>query len=522
MASKVTIDSQLGDEAKSSASLSANTQKLRALADKAPGFRLIAENFANVQQSLDRLERGLRRNPNVSKIEIDSADILNLVVGGRNGPGQITILSGPPSYTRIGFDGTEETEIVFTISTVSGATVNTTVEHSLLPGDQVRIQGNSSINHLGYWEIDTVPTDTSFTLLNPPTGSGTAGTVTFLYAGGWRKTFAIGGEGFDSAPFFGNVAGQIFIGKNGSITLLDTLAQEKGFIGVVEEAPQNITAFANNGSGLFRMTVVGHGYETGDDVVVEGLGDFAVTKITNDTFDLQDSTFGAYTLGEVYRYRGPFWGQSIAGGGTGYEDATFRTYRNGMRLGAAGGPRLEFDGATGELSLTDASITLSGTSLGDDFLLTLDASTIQVENIADGSKVMLSGGYVYMENPSLTPDALALFNATNLQLSRVGSGFWDNSFIVAGADEGFLTTWVNNSGVDCYIDGSTGHAHFVSLSLDSALTGYYTSGQVDALIANLQTQINTKSAIGHTHSTISITGTAGGGVAPHTHTGSAS
>ena len=59
-----------------------------------------------------------------------------------------------------------------------------------------------------------------------------------------------------------------------------------------------ITGAADNGSGLVRITSVAHGFVTGDIVVNRGIvgtteanGRFTVTKITNDTYDLQGSTF---------------------------------------------------------------------------------------------------------------------------------------------------------------------------------------------------------------------------------------
>lgn len=68
-----------------------------------------------------------------------------------------------------------------------------------------------------------------------------------------------------------------------------------------------ISGAANNGSGLIRLTVTGHGYATSDVVYVdeiggtiEAKGKWTITKINNDTFDLQGSTFAnAYTSGGI-------------------------------------------------------------------------------------------------------------------------------------------------------------------------------------------------------------------------------
>jgi hypothetical protein len=71
-----------------------------------------------------------------------------------------------------------------------------------------------------------------------------------------------------------------------------------------------ITGAANNGSGLIRITAIAHGFVTSNVVDITGvLGcteanrtGWVITKITNDTFDLQSSTFSnAYTSGGLAR-----------------------------------------------------------------------------------------------------------------------------------------------------------------------------------------------------------------------------
>lgn len=61
---------------------------------------------------------------------------------------------------------------------------------------------------------------------------------------------------------------------------------------------KSITGAANNGSGLIRITCVGHGFSTSDYVTISGIqgtseanAQWTITKITNDTFDLQGSSF---------------------------------------------------------------------------------------------------------------------------------------------------------------------------------------------------------------------------------------
>lgn len=68
--------------------------------------------------------------------------------------------------------------------------------------------------------------------------------------------------------------------------------------GRIQETPQAITNCVDNGGGLIRVTVTTHGYSTGDyvniqDVVgtTEANGDWQITVIDANTFDLDSSTF---------------------------------------------------------------------------------------------------------------------------------------------------------------------------------------------------------------------------------------
>lgn len=75
--------------------------------------------------------------------------------------------------------------------------------------------------------------------------------------------------------------------------------------GRLQEANQNVTGAANNGSGLVRITISSHGYSNGDYVAIrnvagttEANGDWAISGVTTNTFDLVGSSFAnAYTSG---------------------------------------------------------------------------------------------------------------------------------------------------------------------------------------------------------------------------------
>ena len=83
------------------------------------------------------------------------------------------------------------------------------------------------------------------------------------------------------------------------------------FLSQVQEpgvtANKPVSGAVNNGSGLIRLTVTGHGYATGDRIIVDSVGgvtaangSWIVTVINTNTLDLQGSTFsGTYTSGGI-------------------------------------------------------------------------------------------------------------------------------------------------------------------------------------------------------------------------------
>lgn len=77
-------------------------------------------------------------------------------------------------------------------------------------------------------------------------------------------------------------------------------------------------ALTDNGSGLIRVDHTGHGYQTGNRITmkdVQGVpanGTWYVTRIDNDTFDLQDSVFsGTHTSGTGSFIKVPLFGWSF-------------------------------------------------------------------------------------------------------------------------------------------------------------------------------------------------------------------
>jgi hypothetical protein len=106
------------------------------------------------------------------------------------------------------------------------------------------------------------------------------------------------------ALFNANTDGSVTIGQNGWLDVLDPYGADAAWIGTQFDTLA-VTGAANNGSGLIRITVVGHPLATGDIVRVQNVGGVpnatgirTVTKIDADHFDLQATVFvGAYTSG---------------------------------------------------------------------------------------------------------------------------------------------------------------------------------------------------------------------------------
>lgn len=93
--------------------------------------------------------------------------------------------------------------------------------------------------------------------------------------------------------------------NNTGVNVADYLSKIEALCLADGATAKTITGAANNGSGLVRITAVGHGYSTGDIIKQDGIlgtteanGTWEITVITANTYDLNLSTFtNAYTSG---------------------------------------------------------------------------------------------------------------------------------------------------------------------------------------------------------------------------------
>lgn len=536
MASKVDIKAPL--ESSSELNLRGRAQKIRGKEAASPIY--IAECIENLQDAVTKIQRALRQKPAVGTIVIDSASILNLIVGGPDTPGQLTIYSGPPTYTRIGWFGTDDSGIAVNISTVNAGAVATATPHGLVVGDIVLIEDAGDLAHNGHWEVQTVADTTHYTIgPTPPGGSGSGGTSTLQFAGGWMRQFAIGGTGFGDAPFFATPQGEVIIGRNGSVVIQDSTQVNKGFIGVETESPKSVSGTANNG-GLVRLTVTAHGYESGD-TVLAGTTGYAITVIDANTIDLIDSVFGSFTpVATVTRYFAGVWSEQLAAGGTGFADAKFRAKADGsvrvgdpnsshfevfpdgsILIGDPTGARLEVDAGTGEMSLTDATLSLN--TNGVTTTINNESFTIPGLSSVAGLKILRNSDSSYSLQ---TPQNFIIYNAATDTMDIMlgwfdfGSGpelAFSTTGIIAG-DSLFVVNPVAIS-VGGTGSGTAGGARtnldvYSKAEVDALIpdvTDYYTKSEIDAMLGSLSYASST-----HTHSISDTTGAASAGTA-HNH-----
>lgn len=110
--------------------------------------------------------------------------------------------------------------------------------------------------------------------------------------------------GDPNQSLFNAADGRVTIGQNGWIDVLDPFGADAAWIGTQFDT-SSVTGAANNGSGLIRLTIVGHTLSTGDQVIVQNVGGVdnatglrTVTKIDANHIDLQNTVFvGPYTSG---------------------------------------------------------------------------------------------------------------------------------------------------------------------------------------------------------------------------------
>lgn len=247
---------------------------------------------------------------------------------------------------------------------------------------------------------------------------------------------------------------------------------------LVSGATKAITGAANNGAGLIRITAVAHGYNTGDQVGIDGVtgtteanGSWTITKISVDTFDLVGSAFvNAYVANGVVRPKvfvstdvgrlirlkeGSVWGWAKIASFVNYGSVTIdiqstltntnakTNFRLGVWSTTTGWPscvtfhedRLAFAGSASYPQRLDLSCTadyynfrpsaLDGVLIASDALsFTFNSNDVNVTRwIASDEKGLLAGtaGGEWLVRPSSQGEALTPVNITAKQSTKYGS-----------------------------------------------------------------------------------------------------
>jgi hypothetical protein len=190
----------------------------------------------------------------------------------------------------------------------------------------------------------------------------------------------------------------------------------------------HVTGAANNGSGLIRITITAHGYVTGDEVnilnvggVPNATGQWIVTVVTANTFDLQGSTWGGgYTSGGTcLRYFAGMLAQTIAIGPSfpGYKlrafaDGSLRIANAIIDLVGSGGEIL-IDPTLPDIVLTGPGGTITLDAAVPNFTETTAANLLQIriENGAFYAEMGSAG--VTHPYPRVDITALGGVNLTN-------------------------------------------------------------------------------------------------------------
>jgi hypothetical protein len=273
-----------------------------------------------------------------------SLAILNVTTDGKVQVGQngwIDVLD--PFSESAAWIGTQADRLAVTgaVNNGSGLIRLTVTAHTLATGDSVRV-----------WEVGGVPNATGvFTVTN------------------------IGANTID-------LQNSVFVGTYTSGGYVNRLL--------------HITGAANNGAGLIRLTIVAHGYESGDKVNVASVGgvpnasgQHIISVISANTFDLVGSTWGgAYTSGGIcLRYFAGGLFQTVAIGES-FADYKARMFADGsLKIRNA---TITLTGASSQIVLdpTTGSITVSDypgpgfvTEIFEGFIRIYDSATVDEQSI---------------------------------------------------------------------------------------------------------------------------------------------
>lgn len=351
--------------------------RLRALGQVDLGQALLT-----LQKSLDDIHRILRQNPPVLK---------DLTVDGRDGRPVVRLGDLQTADGRI-FYGAQVDALY------AGDPLNTgdpaQAVFSVTPDGHVQIGAGGWMDVLDPFGADAAWLGAQFDTL-PVTNSANNGaglirlTVTghTLLTGDKPRILNVGG-----VP---NARGIFTVTKINANTLdlQNSVFDGTYTSGGTVDRIQHVAGAANNGSGLIRLNITAHGYESGDQVSVLNVPNATqhiITVIDADHFDLRVSTWSSYTAnGIVLRYAagGQFENISI---GPSFWSYLLRAFPDGtLKIKNA---LITLDSLTGKIVLdpTVPDITIKSKGLTPEITTTLEPGIINMayDDNSDGVQIL--------------------------------------------------------------------------------------------------------------------------------------
>ncbi len=259
----------------------------------------------------------------------------------------------------------------------------------------------------------------------------------------------------------------------------------------------HVTGAVNNGSGLIRLTVTAHAYESGDKVnvatvggVTAATGQWIITVITANTFDLVGSTFaGTYTSGGTcLRYFAGGLFQTIAVGPSfvnyklrAFADGTLKIKDAEIILTGAGGV-ITFDPSIPAITVADNDSNVWATlEVLNESPLTITAAT----NTSPSVLTHAAHGYV---NGDTVVVAGALGN-TAINGYRIVQGVTLNTFTMTN----LAGTAINGNGVYTASSGTAtryyGGGLFSSIAIGESFSNYKLRAFADGSLSILDAEI---------------------------------
>ena len=210
--SKITIQA-ITDKTGTPPSVAQIAATLRGQKDPAAIARMSADGISLLAKFLAETINAIRQSLAPTSVSIDGTEISSLVVGGRRGPGSLTVQM-PPDDTLIGYIGSVLDSTSINIASALDQTFTLASAHGRVSGECVFHAGCTSLAHNGYFVIDSIVSATKYKVTSVITGASTGGTSKWNFVGAWLRALIIGAS---------ITSGQIVAKPDGSLTITNAV-----------------------------------------------------------------------------------------------------------------------------------------------------------------------------------------------------------------------------------------------------------------------------------------------------------